>query len=148
MDLLDSSNRDGGRGMYRNRSHPRPVKVYLAALFSRREEMEERASELRSLGYVCNAKWVFGGEEGLTRAEIAEVDLEDIRDCDTLVVFTHPRGTPLPGGGRHFETGYAFALGKPVVVVGDREHIFLDHPDVTVYPDWDSLLKDWDWRKK
>ena len=53
--------------------------------------------------------------------DAAERNLKDIDACDVFIVLT--TGTPARGG-RHFETGYAFALGKPIMVVGPVEHAF------------------------
>jgi len=116
------------------------MKTYLAARFSRREEMEELASHLPWLGHECIARWVFGGEEGLSREDIAELDLEDVRSCEMLILFTHPRGEPQPGGGRFVEFGYALALGKRCVVIGPRENIFMDAKGIEVYDTWDDFV--------
>ena len=43
-------------------------------------------------------------------------------------------------GGRHVEHGYAMALGKRIVVVGPREHVFHTDPATEVYADWASFL--------
>lgn len=116
-------------------------KVYLAAKFSRREEMENfYAPSLPWVGMECIARWVFGGEEGKTREEIAELDLEDVRKADTLILFTHPRDEPQPGGGRFVEFGYALALGKECIVIGPHENVFTSTKGVRVYPDWNTFV--------
>lgn len=51
----------------------------------------------------------------------AERNVTDIESCDVFAVLT--TGS-LSRGGRHFETGYAFARGKRVVMVGGAEHAF------------------------
>ncbi len=117
------------------------MKVYLAALFSRRAEMETIADQIKAAGGEVTARWVYGGEEGLTRAEIAALDLEDVDRADTVVSFTHPRGTMTSGGGRHVEFGYGLAKGKKVVLIGERENVFHDHPSVEVYPTLESWLE-------
>jgi hypothetical protein len=38
------------------------------------------------------------------------------------------------GGGRHVEFGYGMAKGKRLVLIGERENVFHDHPSVEVYP--------------
>jgi len=114
-------------------------RVYIAALFSRRAEMEERANLLTRCGFDVVARWVYGGEDGLTREQIALLDIEDVDKADIVVSFTHPHGTVTPGGGRHVEFGYALAKGKKVVLIGDRENIFHHHPAVEVH----STLELW-----
>src|ERR1700753_2999599 len=96
------------------------MKVYIASLFSRREEMEGYAGIIKNAGHEITARWVYGGEEGLTREQIALLDLEDVDKADAVVSFTHPRGTATMGGGRHVEFGYALAKGKTVILIGER----------------------------
>lgn len=114
--------------------------VYLAAKFSRREEMEGLTPTLRDHGYDCIARWVYGGEDGLTRSEIAELDLEDVAKANALIIFTHPRGEPQPGGGRFVEMGYALGLGKEVIVIGPHENVFTSTPSVVVYDTFEDFL--------
>lgn len=116
-------------------------KFYLAAKFSRIEEMRQLSDELRDvLGWTPSCRWVYGGEEGLSRANIALLDLEDVAACDVIILFTHPREEPQPGGGRFVEFGYAMALGKELMVVGPEENVFLSHPDVQLYPTYPDFL--------
>lgn len=101
--------------------------------------MEQIAKELEAKGFDIVARWVYGGENGLTREEISLLDLEDVDRCDAIVSFTHSRETLTHGGGRHVEFGYALAKGKRLIVIGERENVFHHHPAVEVY----STLKDW-----
>lgn len=115
------------------------VKIYLAAKYARREEMEEIALMLMNThGYDITARWVFGGEEGKTLEEIALFDLEDVDEADTVVSFTE-----LPDmyttGGRHVEFGYALGAGKRLVVIGPRENVFHNFPTVEQF----DTLEDW-----
>ena len=111
------------------------MKVYLAALFSRRAEMETYANKI-------TARWVYGGEDGLSRTEIALMDIEDVDKADAIISFTHPRGTMTTGGGRHVEFGYALAKGKKLIVIGAYENVFHHMPNVQIYSDLDSWLYD------
>ena len=65
------------------------MKVYLAARFSRREEMRRHAEELLGLGHEVTAQWVVGRAEashhpdrvsGHTEAYEAIVSVEDLKD--------------------------------------------------------------------
>lgn len=115
------------------------MKLYLAAPFADREKIAKIGDRLKSLGAVITARWIYGGEEGLSREQIAILDLADVDACDTLVLFTFPRGTLTTGGGRHVEFGYAMARGKNLVVIGSRENVFCHAPNVGVY----ATLDDW-----
>lgn len=115
------------------------VKIYIAAKYARREEMEEIALMLMNAhGYDITARWVFGGEEGFSQEEIAVFDLEDVDEADTVISFTeHPN--MYTTGGRHVEFGYAIATGKRLVVIGPRENVFHHFPTVEQF----DTLNDW-----
>jgi hypothetical protein len=87
----------------------------------------------------------------------AEDDIEDIEACDVFVAFTAP--PPQSGrGGRHVETGYAYALHRdrqfwdgeagdlttPLVIVGPAENIFHSLPEFQRFPTWAAFLVDLD----
>lgn len=118
------------------------MKYYLAARFPRRAEMERIAKKINKAmpDAECVARWVFGGEEGLNRMQIANLDLHDVNRADTLIIFTHPRGEPHPGGGRFVEMGYALAKQKRVIVIGDYENVFCHYSPVQVYADLEQFL--------
>jgi hypothetical protein len=116
-------------------------RIYLAAMYSRRAEMEVIADELKQHGYEITARWVYGGEENLDLEGICFLDLEDVLRADTVISFTHTRNTMLPtGGGRHVEFGYGLAHGKRMVLIGPRENVFHSHPKVEVYDNIDSWI--------
>lgn len=102
--------------------------------------MEVVANRLSLCGLDIVARWVYGGEEGLSREQIATLDLADVDACDVLVAFTKPHGTLTTGGGRHVEFGYALARGKRMVIIGYRENVFHHHPNVQVFPSLDDWL--------
>lgn len=116
------------------------VSIYLASLYSRREEMEGYATDLMNhYGYDITSRWVFGGEEGFTNEAIAIFDLEDVDAADTIIAFSEPYGTLYKGGGRNVELGYAMARGKRCVLIGERENVFMHHPLIEQY----DTLTDW-----
>lgn len=71
----------------------------------------------------------------------AVMDLDDIRVADIFVVYkpreTHGRTT----GGHHVEFGYALALGKPIVLIGEPENVFHVHPAVQVVPAAETVVR-------
>ena len=118
-----------------------PLKFYRAARFPRKSEMKDFADLLqKELGWVCSSSWVNDSEDGLFRRDIAILDLEDVKKSDTLILFSYPRGTKKPGGGRFVELGYALALNKPCAVIGHYENIFCHHPLVSIYPTKEDFL--------
>jgi hypothetical protein len=129
------------------------MRIYIAARFSRRDEMQEVAALLRARGHTITSRWIDGHEDeggeyllGGTNRELyatfAREDLEDVQQAETVVSFTEPpRAGNLRGrGGRHVEYGYALALEKRLIVVGPLENVFHCLDCVTVCRDVAELL--------
>lgn len=130
--------------------------VYLAARYSRREELLGYIGQLREAGHVVNSRWLLDGPEahdGAAKVEAATQtmppeaaafaldDYADVFACDLLVAFTETPRAPSAGrGGRHVEFGIALALGKRLVVVGPRENVFHALPGVEQYWTWAEAL--------
>lgn len=115
------------------------MKIYLAAAFSRRQELAEFAKTLDARGHEITARWLeedTSGRSGYDRIDWAVRDVEDIDRAEVLVRFTDPEcrindGLPtgtapayLMTGSRMWETGYAYAKGKQIIVVGGKQNIF------------------------
>jgi nucleoside 2-deoxyribosyltransferase len=127
-------------------------RIYLAARFSRNDEMRGVRDVLTAIGYEITSRWIdlHGGEQKESAAaavlnsdpasvaHFGEHDIEDLRAADVVVSFTSPDN--VGKGGRHIEFGYGLALGKRMVVVGPRENIFHTLPQVEHYPDWPRLV--------
>lgn len=118
-------------------------KIYLAAKYSRREEMEALVPKFKNTPFEVNARWVFGEEEIMTANDIAIMDLVDVANSSAIMVFTHERSEPQPGGGRFVEMGYALALGNKVFVIGPIENVFCASEDVTRYDTFEDFLAEW-----
>lgn len=126
------------------------ARVYLASRFARREELRAIAKELENEGFVVTSRWLdsptsLAGSDldpGGRGAELALMDLEDLRRSDICVAFTEEAEHPRPGrGGRHTELGIAIALGIEVVLVGPREHVFHTLPIIRQFSDWPSACR-------
>lgn len=115
------------------------MKIYLAARFSRLEEMRKYAEELIEDGHEITSSWNFGGEEGLTFTDIALLDVKDVLSADAVVSFTEPYGSSNPGGGRHVEFGVALATKKKLFIVGEREQVFHWWPTIVQFPHFKHL---------
>lgn len=110
------------------------MKIYVAS--KRQEVGREAANALRTMGHEIVSTWHdeanYGGsipKDVDSRAPIAQRCIDEMDLADALVLMTEPDRALVPGG-KHFETGYAFAKGKRVYVVGEPENIFHFHRDV------------------
>ena len=85
------------------------MNIYLAARYSRRDQLRSLRDELHRLGHVVTSRWLetkFGNQPGESsaappeyRARYAIIDLQDIEAADALVCFTEqPRQEPKSAG--------------------------------------------------
>lgn len=135
-------------------SEPQPL-VYLTARYSRLEEMNRYAGELRgALGYGVEARWLKGEHhvhDGALAVEaatgdipdvgrlFAEDNLADLLAAHIVICFTEPPRSNNSRGGRHVEFGIALAAGKRIFVVGPRENVFYCLPYVRRFDDWGAV---------
>ena len=126
-------------------------KFYLAARYSRREELLGYAADLQVMGHVVTSRWLLGGhqvsDDGLRddataeqRTLFAAEDWNDLVAADTVIAFTEPPRSIYSRGGRHVEFGAALALEKRCIVVGYRENVFHCLPEVEFYATWADVL--------
>lgn len=129
-----------------------PQTYYFASRYSRHPELRGYRGELLAAlpGATVTSRWIDCHDDELESSFSPEAlnanpsgcwkygahDIEDLEASDTLVSFTGPGGK----GGRHIEHGYAMALGRRIVIVGAREHIFHCSPDAEVYETWADFL--------
>lgn len=131
------------------------MKIYLAARYSRHDEMRGVRDVLNAMGHEVTSRWIdchadvtgdftssftpeFLNAHPSECGRIAAHDIEDLDAADMVISFTSPDGGGK--GGRHVEFGYGLALGKRMVLVGPREHVFHTLPQVDAYPDWARLV--------
>ena len=126
------------------------LKVYLAARYSRRDQLLAVRDELARMGHTVTSRWLdtdWGRRPGESsaappeyRAKHAVIDLEDVRAADVVVSFTEAPGDG-SRGGRHVEFGYALAFNKRMIVVGHRENLFHEHPSVEFFASQEDMLR-------
>lgn len=133
------------------------MRVYLAAPYAARDRVRLYRDELTRLGVKVTSSWLheshdindgtIGAATALdddTVSKHAVQDFDDIRYSDLLVLFTEKAvDVDRSTGGRHVETGYALALGKPIIVVGEPENVFhriRGGHSVTVISDWHETV--------
>ena len=134
------------------------MRIYLAARYTRREELCRYRDTLRAMGHDVQARWLDGkhqisdkgqpiGDHGEAiveghdasqrnaelRAKFAQDDFEDVTGADAVISFTEPPRSQANRGGRHVEYGVALALGKRLLVVGHRENLFHWLPQAEFY---------------
>ncbi len=128
------------------------LKVYLAARYSRRDEMREHRKVLQAIGLQVTSRWLdeksdtngdMGEETDEFYIETAIKDLADIERADAFILFSE---NPLEGfkrGGRHFESGYAFKAKKVIYVVGEcKENVFHYLPGIVHFATFEDLTTD------
>lgn len=125
------------------------MKAYLAARYSRIDELNTYREHLRMMGVEVTSRWLDGehraADEDLTANvdlahRFAADDLQDIRAADVLVAFTEEPRSGASRGGRHVELGWALASNKKILVCGPRENVFHCLGQVEVYPTWPACL--------
>ena len=109
--------------------------AYIAAPFKRKREALEVARELEGMGIESNARWLTAHPDSDDPVELgrqAEDDLRDVAAADIFILLNY-KGWLMEGqGGKHVETGYALAMGKPVYLVGKRWNVFHYLPHINV----------------
>jgi hypothetical protein len=130
------------------------MKIYLAADYARKNEMQGCRDIIEGLGHKVTSTWIdtpnevesagIGGKSinldnmqecgayGLT-------DYSEILQCDTLIQFTTGEKSR---GGRHVEYGIAIGAGKNIIIIGPREHVFHCGSSIRHYPSWRSFVID------
>ena len=124
--------------------------IYIAARYSRRNEMRSVASHLRACGHRVTSRWLtedkpldikLGDDSPLFYQTTAHVDLDDIDGADTLLFFSEDPLTGTPRGGRHVEFGYAIGTGKRVAVIGGSENIFHYLPQIIHFKSLEAFVE-------
>ena len=122
------------------------MKVYLAAAFSRKDEIKQVAEELRERGITITSRWLDEPTYpayDINHAEFlrqrAQIDLADINEADILIRFSDDLSfslipSHLATGSRMGEMMWALAHGKKVYVVGGHQCIFDWLPEITHLP--------------
>lgn len=127
------------------------MRIYLAARYSRREEMKALATALRLSGFTVTSRWLYesnplntqlGDDPPAFYQETALLDLLDIDTADAILFFAEDPLIGTPRGGRHVEFGYALARGKRCIVIGGAENIFHYLPNVLHFPTVSAFLED------
>lgn len=130
-----------------------PSTVYLAARYSRRDELRDYRRELEAAGYPVRARWLDGDHEisgrgdgpdaNRDRVRFAMEDWEDVTRATFVIVFTEEPRSTNGRGGRHVEFGIALGRGTHCVVIGPLENVFHYLPWISNYPSWEAFRETW-----
>jgi len=124
------------------------LKIYLAAPYSRKDQMNVYAAELRAGGVEVTSSWLV--ERHSPSIQVHEVsheenlqyvinDIKEIHAAKVMVFFTDPTKTILRAG-RHVEFGIAIERRMPIFVIGtERENIFHHAPGVMHFKSWEEV---------
>jgi hypothetical protein len=133
----------------------KPLKVYVAARWDDRGDACIAKAILEEHGVYCTSTWLTPHDNQSMDAlkargpdvvvkearERAIKDFDDIREADCLLVLSPRKGFRNATGGKHVETGFALAIGRPIFLMGERENIFHYHPMVRLVGSVADFLK-------
>lgn len=144
------------------------MNIYLAAAWSKREEMQKLATDLEKTipGLIVNSRWIKEARsnnrwspatnarmncepknmEKAVRRLRAEQDREDVEAADILIRFTDDLSKKmvpsyLATGSRMWEMGYAMRGHQPVIIVGGIQNFFDYLPEVQHVKNVDALKR-------
>jgi nucleoside 2-deoxyribosyltransferase len=132
------------------------MKIYLAAPYSRKDEINKYAAELRAGGVIVTSSWLEEPHKPDTQMQdlphdinqgYAVQDVKDVAAADILILWTDPTKSIIRQG-RTAELGIWIGLNHarhrhaPVFVVGlEDENIFHHCPEVSHFESWE-LVRD------
>jgi nucleoside 2-deoxyribosyltransferase len=115
------------------------VKVYLAGPYPWKQKLRSHAASLRVRGVQVVSEWLdepdglsFAGIDPMEARFYAERDKGNINDCDIFVLFVGDAG----GGGKDWETGYAYYIAKEIIIIGKPRNVFHYLPECLVFDTW------------
>jgi hypothetical protein len=139
------------------------MKLYIASWFGNKTKLKKKVKLLNRNGIEVTSRWLdenvaqTAGIKDVTMNHLVTtsiIDIEDIDAADAVVLVT-PKKKDLKGvrkaawarGGRHFETGYQYALikhlypDKRLIILGDKENVFHYLPEVEHVKSWKGLVE-------
>lgn len=109
-------------------------RVYVAARFERQAEARAFAAELMRAGYEVTSRWLYAAGLALgdpdEAAAAAMKDVADLKAADAYILLADEE---LGRGGKDFEAGVMWAMGRRVTVIGPPAHVFHFLPGVRRY---------------
>jgi uncharacterized protein YuzB (UPF0349 family) len=122
-------------------------RIYIAAKFSKLEEMRENANQLARMGHVCTSSWLKEDpsndvldDNDVKWKGVAETDLYDLVNSEAIMIFTEDAEHEFKRGGKMVEFGFALGYGLRLIVIGPRQNIFMYLDEVEVYETLEQFL--------
>lgn len=114
------------------------MKIYIAAKYHRRFDLRPVAERIQALGHTITGDWIWDDEAAGDNIQYHAIrDVEQVREADCLIFCGEPQASENRGGGRWFEFGLAFALGKQTIAwldydpsKGGHDHLPAGHESV------------------
>ena len=103
------------------------MKIYVAHNFAARDRLRGVLVPLQ-VRHEVTSRWIYDDShlaKGLS-AESARDDVDDIERADALLIFVDQFGER-PGKGKFWEWGFAFGLGKEIIIVGEDSACIFFH---------------------
>ncbi len=139
------------------------MRCYLASWFGNKTRLKKKVKLLSKHGIIVTSRWLDEnvaqtvGIKDVTKNHLIEtsrIDIEDIDSADVVVLVTPKKKdlkriskTGWARGGRHFETGYQYALmthlypKKRLIILGPKENVFHWLPEVEHASSWHELIE-------
>lgn len=123
------------------------MKIYLASNYADHPRMRIIKEVLGQQNIKVTSRWINGEHahlEGGTHQEMnarfAREDLEDLESAEVVVVFNEP-GPRSSRGGKHLELGYALAIKKRIILIGQPSNVFHYLPEIEIIEDVSDLIQ-------
>lgn len=118
--------------------------IYIAAKYGRRFDLRAVAQRLQQEGHTITSTWLWDDEPNGDKLEAHALrDCAEVRAADAVIFVGEPQASENRGGGRWFEFGFGYALGKVCICwlsyktgLGGHDHLPAGHESVfTGLPD-------------
>lgn len=117
------------------------LRIYIAARYSRRFEVEVLARHLRDAGFVVTSRWSQGLHDNKRDHVCARDDMEDLALANCVLSLTEEPRQVATRGGRHVEFGVGLACGYRLLLVGPRENVFHSVPQVEQFDHFEDMIQ-------
>jgi len=121
--------------------------IYIASNVASRQRLKPIRQAIRDFGLSCSSSWLdiatdYPGDfasrpETEEWAQERHRDLREIATSSLVIIDTLEQSVT---GGREFEIGYAYALGKSFWRVGPKRHLF-HTAAANVFENWQHCLE-------